>query len=338
MTRITLTGATVRRGRSRYLVAIRARKASRATALHSYHLVLQGVQPPLPALAASARARLPDSAFAYVDSRGRRRLPIHDASHVRNALARFDQTAFEDDVTRERARRRLLRAAKKYGIVPIGFFDGQLRKERLQTELKARARDIASLPRGSVTFLLTDIEGSTGLTQRLGDGYATVLRDVRALIRRSVREAGGHEVDARADEFFAAFRQPARALEAAVGIQRSLGKREWPDAARVRVRIGLHTGRTTLTETGYVGVAVHTAARVCSAGHGGQILLSSASRDALEGSQADGLAFRTLGRYALAGLPDPEMLFQVHAADLRVKFPRLRTTAVTARLTASRSR
>ena len=292
----------------------------------------------MPQLAASARARLPDSAFAYVDSQGRRRLPIHDASHVRNALARFDQTAFADDVARERARQRLLRAAKKYGIVPIGFFDGQLRKERQQTEIKARARDIASLPRGIVTFMLTDIEGSTGLTQRLGDDYATVLRDVRALIRRSVRDATGHEVDARADEFFAVFAQPVRALEAAVAIQRALTKREWPDGARVCVRIGIHTGRTTLTETGYVGVAVHTAARVCSAGHGGQILLSSASRDAVRGSQADGIVLRTLGRYTLAGLSDPEALFQVHAPELRVRFPKLRTTAVTARVPASRTR
>jgi class 3 adenylate cyclase len=292
----------------------------------------------LPQLAASARARLPDSAFAYVDSQGRRRLPIHDASHVRNALARFDQTAFADDATRERARERLLRAAKKYGIVPIGFFDGQLRKERTQTEVKARARDIAKLPRGTVTFLLTDIEGSTGLTQRLGDGYATVLRDVRVLIRRSVLDAGGHEVDARADEFFAAFRQPAKALDAAVAIQRSLAKREWPGAAQVCVRIGIHTGRTTLTETGYVGIAVHTAARVCSAGHGGQILVSSASRDALEGKHAEGVTVRTLGQYTLAGLPDQEALFQVHAIDLRAKFPKLRTAAATARPTTSRSR
>src|ERR1700694_3925733 len=104
----------------------------------------------MPLLAASARARLPDSAFAYVDSTGRRRLPIHDASHVRNALARFDQTVFEDDAARERARDRLLRAAKKYGIVPLGFFDGQLRK--------ARTGDVGSLPRGNVTLLFTDME------------------------------------------------------------------------------------------------------------------------------------------------------------------------------------
>src|SRR6266536_3615563 len=83
-------------------------------------------------LSASERASLPDSAFAYIDSRGRRRLPIHDEPHVRNALARFERVAFEDDAARERARKRLLNAAKKYGIVPIGFSDGQLRAERTQ--------------------------------------------------------------------------------------------------------------------------------------------------------------------------------------------------------------
>jgi class 3 adenylate cyclase len=278
----------------------------------------------VPPLAATARARLPDSAFAYVDSQGRRRLPINDASHVRNALARFDQTAFEDDAARERARQRLLRAAKRHGIVPIGFFDGQLRKERQQTEVNARARHVANLPRGMVTFLLTDIEGSTGLLRQLGDGYAAVLRDVRSLIRKSVRDAGGHEVDARADEYFAVFRQPARALAAAVEIQRSLRQRIWPDKVEVCVRMGIHSGRTTLTETGYVGIAVNVAARVCSAGHGGQILVSSAARELLIVDQAGDITFRSLGRYSFAGLAEPEALFQVRAADLRVRFPKLR--------------
>lgn len=279
----------------------------------------------MPPLSASARARLPDSAFAYIDSKGRRRLPVHDASHVRNALARFDQTPFEDDASRERARQRVLKAARKHGIVPIGFFDGQLRKERLQSEIRARATDVAVLPRGTVTFLLTDIEGSTGLLRQLGDRYATLLREVRALIRASVREAGGHEVDARADEFFAVFRDPARALDAALSIQRGLQARRWPDGQEVCVRIGIHTGRTTLTDTGYLGMAVHTAARVCSAGHGGQILLSSATRAALETYASDGVSFRALGQYMLAGLPDPEALFQVGAPQLRARFPRLRT-------------
>src|SRR5213594_4808533 len=143
----------------------------------------------MPRLKTSKRSRLPDRAFAYIDSRGRRRLPVHDKAHVRNALARFDQVAFEDDAARERARQRLLRAAKKYGIVPLGFFDGQLRKERLEGQIKARAIDIASLPRGTVTFLLTDIEGSTRLLDRLGDAYVALLRDVRTIIRTCVRRA-----------------------------------------------------------------------------------------------------------------------------------------------------
>jgi class 3 adenylate cyclase len=284
----------------------------------------------MPQLSATARARLPASAFAYIDAKGRRRLPIHDASHVRNALARFDQTAFENDTAREKARQRLLVAAKKYGIVPIGFFDGQLRNERLQAEIKGRATDVASLPRGIVTFLMTDIEGSTELLRTLGDRYPRLLREVRTLIRTSVHAAGGHEVDARADEFFAAFRRPAHAVGAAVAIQRSLQERAWADGAKVCVRIGIHSGRTTLAETGYVGIAVHTTSRVCSAGHGGQILLSTAARDAMDvaRNQIVGVTFRTLGTYALAGLAEPEAVFQVNVVGLRAKFPKLRVAAV----------
>jgi class 3 adenylate cyclase len=271
----------------------------------------------VPPLDATTRARLPDSAFAYIDKLGRRRLPINDASHVRNALARFDQVDFENDAARERARERLLRAAKKHGIVPLGFFDGQLRK--------ARGANVRSLPRGTVTFLLTDIEGSTRLLERIGDEYAGLLRDVRNIIRTSVRAASGHEVDARADEFFAVFRRPVHALDAALAIQRALREKAWPQKVDVRVRIGMHTGRPTLTDTGYVGIAVHIAARVCWASHGGQILLSSAAHDAFTERLADGLAFRSLGRHSLHGVAEPEALWQVDAADLRAKFPRPRT-------------
>jgi class 3 adenylate cyclase len=214
--------------------------------------------------------------------------------------------------------------------VPIGFFDGQLRNERLQAEIKRRATDVASLPRGTVTFLMTDIEGSTELLRTLGDRYPKLLREVRALIRTSVRTAGGHEVDARADEFFAVFRRPAPAVGAAVAIQRSLQERAWADDAKVGVRIGIHSGRTTLAETGYVGIAVHTTSRVCSAGNGGQILLSTAARDAMSvaRNQMGGVTFRTLGRYALAGLAEPEAVFQVDADGLRAKFPKLRVAAI----------
>jgi class 3 adenylate cyclase len=271
----------------------------------------------LPTLSATARARLPDTAFAYIDSQGRRRLPINDVSHVRNALARFDQVDFENDAARERARERLLRAAKRHGIVPLGFFDGQLRK--------ASGEKVRSLPRGTVTFLLTDIEGSTRLLERLGDDYTGLLRDVRTVIRTNVRASNGHEVDARADEFFAVFRRSTHALDAALAIQRALRAKTWPQEAEVRVRIGLHTGRPTLTDTGYVGIAVNIAARVCWASHGGQILLSSAARESFTERLAEGLAFRSLGRFSLHGVAEPEALWQVDAADLRAKFPRPRT-------------
>jgi class 3 adenylate cyclase len=229
----------------------------------------------MPQLTAKTRARLRNAAFAYIDSKGRRRLPIHDEAHVRNALARFNQTRFEDDAARERARKRLLTAAKKYGIVPIGFITGQLESERLEGESRARAGVVRGLPSGQVTFLLTDIEDSTGLLRLLGDGYADLLDGVRRLLRRAVQRSGGKEVDIRADELFAVFKRSSGALAAALAIQRRVSSRSWPAGAKVRLRMGIHTGRPTLTDGGYVGLAVHTAARICSAGHGGQILLSS---------------------------------------------------------------
>ncbi len=269
---------------------------------------------------AGQRRRLPNTAFAYVDSRGRRKLPINDEAHLRNALARFNQTRFEDDAARERARTRLMRAAKKYGIVPIGFMARQLRSERAAAAASVPGEPRA-LPTGLVTFLLTDIEGSTGLLRALGDRYAELLDDVRAILRRVVAEAGGHEVDARADEFFAAFSSASRALEAALAIQRCLGERSWVDDLEVRVRIGIHSGRPTLTKSGYVGLAVHVAARVCSVAHGGQILLSSATFDALAGLLPAGITVKSLGSHRLHGLPEAQTLFQTDGPGLAAHFP-----------------
>ena len=277
-------------------------------------------------LSARARGSLPNTAFAYVDSKGQRRLPIHDEPHVLNALARFNQTRFEDDGARERARKRLLTAAKRYGIVPIGFITGQLATERQQGESRAQAAAARGLPTGQVTFLLTDIEDSTGLLRRLGDGYADLLGEVRRLLRRAVQRSGGKEVDVRADELFAVFKRPAAALDAALAMQRRVGARAWPQGVSVRVRIGIHTGRPTLTDSGYVGLAVHAAARICAAGHGGQVLLSGATVRALEASAPADVSFRSLGDHRLHGLPEPEALFQLEAPDLPARFPPPRAT------------
>ncbi len=378
-------------------------------------------------LSTRKRARLPDRAFAYVDSRGRRRLPVHDKAHVKNALARFSRVIFETDAARERARRRLLNAAKKFRIVPVGFITGQLQseerhattgrlvielgrnpapgelerrlrtvlrdptlavlhwsdaagayvdgtgkpvplpadgdqrgvtylerqgrpmtalvhspkvlddadlsetvlaavrfvieKERLHGQIQATSTDAAALPRGFVTLLMTDIEASTGLLRRLGDGYGALLNDVRSTVRRAVSRGSGREIDARADEFFAVFDRPAAAVEAAVAIQRALGNRRWPGNLEVRVRVGIHSGHPTLTDVGYIGLAVHTTARLCAAAHGGQIVVSAATRTAAAESTPTGIRFRSLGRHRLPGLPDAEILFQVQAQGLPLSFP-----------------
>jgi class 3 adenylate cyclase len=276
-------------------------------------------------LSAKARAELPDSAFAHIDSRGNRRLPINDEAHVRNALSRFNQTSFEDEAARDRARTRLLRAAKKYGIVPVGFITGQLLNVRIRGETEARASEVRTLPTGFVTFLLADIQDSTGLVRHLGDRYGGVLADVRRLLRSAVRASGGREVDARADELFAVFKQAPAALAAALAIQRKVLARAWPDDLLVRVRIGLHTGRPTLTDTGYVGLAVNTAARICYAAHGGQIVLSRAAHEAMHGFEPPGTGFRDLGLHQLHGLAVPEALFQAEVGDLPAEFPPPRT-------------
>jgi class 3 adenylate cyclase len=259
-------------------------------------------------LDAKTRAKLPDSAFAYVDAQGRRRLPINDAAHVRNALARFNQVSFEDEAARDRARLRLLRAAQKHGVAPIGFIRAQLQPQ-------------SRLPKGRVTFLLTDIEGSTDLLARLEDGYAALAATVRRITRAAVRRSGGHEIDARGDEFFAAFAEAPAALDAALAIQRALAAESWPGGADVRVRMALHTGRPTLTETGYVGLAVHATARICHCAHGGQIVLSAATRAAALDALAEGVSLRALGSWRFQGLRDAEELFQVVAAGLTADFP-----------------
>jgi class 3 adenylate cyclase len=231
---------------------------------------------------------------------------------VRNALARFGQVAFESDAARDRARSRLLRAAKKHGIMPIGFINAQLQPQR-------------KLPRGDVTFLLTDIEGSTELLGRLGDEYATLLADVRRRVGAAVRGAGGHQVSARGDDVFAVFTRAPAALDAALAIQRAMRAGPWPEGNDVRLRIGLHRGRPELTDTGYVGISVHAAARICFAAHGDQIVLSSSVRAALADPPAGAVGLKSLGAWRFRGLPEPMELFQAEVPDLPGKFPPLRS-------------
>ena len=267
-------------------------------------------------LSDSERRQLPDSAFAYVDSKGKRRLPIYDAAHVRAALARFDQVRFESEPARDRARRRVLQAAKRHGIVPVGFVTSQLEKERVRVAK-------GSLPSGFLTLMFADVEGSTRLLHDLGEGYGRLLQRLRRMIRQVVVRSGGHPVDLRADEAFVVFEDPVGALGAAVDLHREVLETEWPKKATVRLRVGLHSGDVDLTDGGYVGLTVHTAARVSAAAHGGQILVSDACRQAL--GKETGIGFRSLGRYRFAGFSEPIGVYQADAEGLPSEFPPLRS-------------
>ncbi|MBA3246254.1 MAG: response regulator [Actinobacteria bacterium] len=176
---------------------------------------------------------------------------------------------------------------------------------------------MSSLPTGTITLLFADVEGSTRLAHELGGGWAKALADVRRLLRTAVAEAGGQEVDSRGDELFAVFSGAEPAATAAIAAQRSLSAHPWPGSS-VRVRMGLHTGAPALGEDGYVGVDVHRASRICAAGHGGQVLISEATRAALPESEP-----RELGLYTLPDLPEPEWIFQLEDERAHT-FPPLR--------------
>jgi class 3 adenylate cyclase len=158
---------------------------------------------------------------------------------------------------------------------------------------------MAALPGGTVTFLFTDIEGSTRLLQQLGDQYGDVVRDHRQLLREHLGAKGGTEVDTQGDAFFYSFPRARDAVAGAVAAQRSLSAHDWPDGAEVRVRMGLHTGEPSVGDEGYLGLDVVRAARICSAGHGGQILLSETTRALLGNYLPGGVSVVDLGQQNL---------------------------------------
>jgi predicted ATPase/class 3 adenylate cyclase len=181
------------------------------------------------------------------------------------------------------------------------------------------------LPTGTITLLFTDIEGSTHLLQRLGERYAELLNECRTLLRTAFHTYHGQEVDAQGDAMFAAFARASDAVEASVAVQRELALHSWPGAEAVRVRMGLHTGEPSRVVEGYVGLDVHYAARVMSAAHGGQVLLSQTTRDLVEHDLPEGVSLRDLGEHHLKDLEQVVHLYQVVIAGLPADFPPLRT-------------
>jgi branched-chain amino acid transport system substrate-binding protein len=187
---------------------------------------------------------------------------------------------------------------------------------------------MSQLPTGTVTFLFTDLEGSTRLLQKLGrEEYGRTLGDHHRLLREVFEQHGGVEVDTQGDAFFVAFRTAGDAVAAATTAQRALAGHSWPGGVDPRVRIGLHTGEALVDGERYVGVAVHRAQRVCAAGHGGQVLLSNATGEMVEDGLPSGVTLRDLGEQRLKDLDRPVRLFQLNIEGLPSDFPPLRTEA-----------
>jgi class 3 adenylate cyclase len=175
---------------------------------------------------------------------------------------------------------------------------------------------VAELPGGIVTFLFTDVEGSTQHQRRLRERWADAHAAQRRLLREAVAESGGNEVDAQGDSFFAVFTGARSAVGAAAAAQRSLHEEAWPDEGDIRLRMGIHTGEPIVGEEGYLGLAVVRAARICAVARGGQVLVSEATRAVVRDATPDGLSLLDVGEHLLKDFDEPERLFEVVIAGL----------------------
>ena len=188
---------------------------------------------------------------------------------------------------------------------------------------------MSELPTGTVTFFFSDIEGSTRLIQRLGEGYPNVLLAHHTVLREALAANGGHELRTEGDSFFIVFDSALQACAGAAAAQRALYAHPWPEGGTIRVRIGVHTGEATLVGNEYLGLDVHRAARVASAGHGGQVLVSESTRALVDHALPPGLALKDLGLHRLKDLAQPERLFQLMVEGLPGEFPQLKTLEAT---------
>ena len=189
---------------------------------------------------------------------------------------------------------------------------------------------MSELPSGTVTFLFTDIEGSTRLLRALGPDYDAVLTDHERILREAFAASGGRVVDTQGDSFFAVFARAGNAIAAATAAQLALARHPWPEGNNVRVRMGLHSGEPRATGERYIGFGVHRAARIGSSAHGGQILLSNATRELVQDELPPGTSLRDLGEYELKDLDRPERLYQVEAEGLQRDFAPLKAPKVAA--------
>ena len=182
-----------------------------------------------------------------------------------------------------------------------------------------------SFSSNTVTLVFTDIEGSTAHLRRLGDAYATLLADHHRIVDAAAAKYDGTRIDAAGDGLFYSFPTARGALSACIDAQIGLAAHSWPDEATIRVRMGIHTGEPISGATGYVGIDVHRASRICAAGHGGQILVSQAARSLIADALPDGVKLRDVGEHRLRGIESSERLYEVVAPGLEAGFPPIRS-------------
>jgi DNA-binding SARP family transcriptional activator len=245
--------------------------------------------------------------------RGHLMIALYRSGRQAEALAAYQET-----------RRRLI---DELGIEPgpaLQELQRQILTQDPALESGAREAVAVTLWSGEIGLLFTDIEGSTRLLEALGDRYPAVLSRHRKILREAAETCGGLEVDRQGDAFFFAFQNGIDATGAAAAGQRALANESWPSGHELRVRMGVHVGRPRILDGGYVGVDLHRAARICTAAHGGQVLVSEAVR-ARVGPAQGGWHFRELGTHELKGLSEPEVLHQLVIPGLPSDFPALRT-------------
>jgi class 3 adenylate cyclase len=170
---------------------------------------------------------------------------------------------------------------------------------------------VTELPSGTVTFVFSDVEGSTELLKHLGERYGEVIAEHRRIVRETFGAHGGVEIDTQGDSFFYAFARARDAVAAAVNAQRAHADRAWPDRQQVRVRMGLHTGEPAVGAEGYLGVDVVRAARLAATGRGGSVLLSEPTRALLGTSLPDGVSVHALGEQRLKDIDEPERIYEL---------------------------
>ena len=207
-------------------------------------------------------------------------------------------------------------------IIRLGVFSGSWLDNR----------GMRQLPTGTVTLLFSDIEGSTALLRRLGDRYGEALFAQRALMRAAVSDSRGLEMGTEGDSFYVVFASAGDAVRCCLAGQRALAGHDWPGGVAVRVRMGLHSGEPAFRQDHYVGMDVHRAARIAAAAHGGQVVLSEATRQ-LAGSQLAGeVSVRDLGWHRLKDIEAPERIYQLVAPGLPGRFPPLKSLGAQSRL------